>query len=190
MAGKPEAGVLNGEHRLIAAGFGGQGILTLGKAVCMAAMRDDLTVTYLPSYGSEVRGGTAKCEVVVRRETICSPLVDEADSLVILNQPSFEKFVGRLKPGGLLVANTSIVEDATAPNARVLAFPASDIAIEMGNMRVANVIMLGAFIRATGLLGEQSCRDALEDLLGERKADLLGLNLRAFARGMELAESS
>ncbi len=175
------------EHRLIVAGFGGQGVLTLGKLLCMAAMRENRTVTYLPSYGSEVRGGTAKTQVVISSGAIYSPLVEEADSLIILNELSFEKYASRLKPGGLLVANDSLVDEPAAPNARLLALPASEMAVELGNLKIANVLMMGAFIQATGLIGEESCCTAIEELLGARKADLLALNLQAFRKGMAFA---
>jgi 2-oxoglutarate ferredoxin oxidoreductase subunit gamma len=102
------------EHRLIVAGFGGQGILTLGKLLCMAAMREGKKVTYLPAYGPEVRGGTANCQVVISSGIIYSPLVEQADSAIILNQLSYERFARALKPSGLLLVNSSGV-DTDAP---------------------------------------------------------------------------
>jgi 2-oxoglutarate ferredoxin oxidoreductase subunit gamma len=180
----------NGEHRIIVAGFGGQGIQTLGKLLCMAAMGEGRTVTCLPSYGSEVRGGTSKCEVVVSPKLIYSPLVERADSLVILNEQSLEAFGGRLRPGGLLVVNSSAVADPRLPEAKVVAFPAADMAVRIGDIRVANVLMLGAFVRASGIVEEASCRDALTEMLGVRKAELLDVNLEAFRKGAELATST
>jgi len=181
------------EHRLIVAGFGGQGILTLGKLLCMAAMREGKKVTYLPAYGPEVRGGTANCQVVISSETIYSPLVEQADSAIILNQLSYERFARALRPAGLLLVNSSGVDtDAVSPaaNARVVRLPAAEIAADMGDVRVANVIMLGAFVRVTALVAEQTCATALADLLGRRKAALIQLNEQAFIRGGQLAEGA
>lgn len=177
------------EFRLLVAGFGGQGILTLGKLICMAAMRDGRNVTYLPSYGSEVRGGTAKCEVVLSSGLIYSPLVESADGLIILNKLSFREYARRLKPDGLLVVDSAAIGSAKAPDADVIAFPAGQMAIELGNLRVANVMIFGAFVAATGLLDEANCVQVLKELLGGRKAELLDMNIEAFSRGTELGAS-
>ena len=179
-----------GEHRLIVAGSGGQGILTLGKLLCMAAMSDGKKATYLPAYGPEVRGGTANCQVVISPDVIYSPLVELADSLIIFNQLSYERFGGALRDGGLMLVNSSGVDLGTEGERRcaaLLALPATELAAEMGDVRVANIIMLGAFVTIRKLVAEQSCLAALSDLLGRRKAALLQLNERAFARGTELA---
>ena len=180
------------EHRLIAAGFGGQGIMTLGKLLCTAAMREGKDVTYLQSYGAEVRGGTANCQVVVGSGTIYSPLVEQADSLVMLNQLSYDRFAPVLKPGGLLLVNSSTVSaepDGRAAGARLVQTPATELAVEMGNIRVANVIMLGVLLGLTELVGQEACRGALTDLLGRRRPELLELNERALARGIQLADA-
>ncbi|MHC4788483.1 MAG: 2-oxoacid:acceptor oxidoreductase family protein, partial [Planctomycetota bacterium] len=178
------------EQRLIVAGFGGQGVLTLGKILCMAAMREGKKVAYLPSYGAEVRGGTANCQVVVSQETIYSPLVEEADSLIILNQLSYDRFAPVLKAGGLLLLNCSLVAADTMldhQDSLVLPLPVTEMAAEMGEVRVANVILLGAFVQLTGLVRRESCLAALEDLFGQRKAELMAVNTQALARGAELA---
>lgn len=186
---KPDA-ALPDEHRLICAGFGGQGVLSLGKLVCISAMADGKTVTYLQSYGAEVRGGTANCQVVVSSGTIYSPLVESADSLIILNQLSYDRFAASLKPEGLMLLNSSTIDcdgGADPPGSRVVRLPATDLAAEMGNVRVANVILLGAFLRLTRLVQWASCEQALRDLWGARKADLIGLNTEALQRGADLA---
>jgi 2-oxoglutarate ferredoxin oxidoreductase subunit gamma len=184
------ADVLAEEHRLIAAGFGGQGVLTIGKLLCNAAMAEGRRVCYLPSYGAEVRGGTANCKVVVSSRDIYSPLVECADSLVMLNEPSMERFLPRLAPGGRVVANTSAVDLSRfdlPEAARVTEVPAIGAAAELGEVRVANVVMLGALVAATGLVGREACESAIRQVLGGRKAALLQANLAALARGMELA---
>ncbi len=181
------------EHRLIVAGFGGQGVLTVGKLLCTAAISEGKVVTYLPSYGAEVRGGTANCQVVISANTIYSPLVEQADSLIIMNQLSYDKFARRIKPQGLLLVNSSVIELDEVPAqgpATVLALPATEIAADMGNVRVANVILLSAFVRMTGLVEEESCLAALNDLLGERKASLMDLNMQAMRKGAELAATT
>jgi 2-oxoglutarate ferredoxin oxidoreductase subunit gamma len=179
------------EHRLICAGFGGQGVLSLGKLLCISAMAEGKVVTYLQSYGAEVRGGTANCQVIVSSDTIYSPLVESADSLIILNQLSYDRFATCVKPGGLMLLNSSTIDPGPSPGGpadpRVLSLPATDLAVRMGNVRVANVILLGAFLQLTGLVKWESCEQALEDLWGDRKADLVGLNRRALRRGGELA---
>ena len=178
------------EHRLIIAGFGGQGVLTLGRLLCMAGIEEGKQVTYLPSYGSEVRGGTANCQVVISRRTVYSPLVERADSLIILNELSFERFAGGIKPGGLILANTSIIDmDAMRrpAGASLVELPATDMAAEMGDLRVANVLMLGAFAKRTALVAADSCAEAIRRLMGARRPELLDLNLRALVVGAELA---
>ncbi len=181
------------EHRVIVAGFGGQGVLTLGKLLCTAAMGEGRLVTYFPSYGAEVRGGTANCQVVISSGTIYSPLVEEADSLIILNRLSYERFMPRLKPGGLVLVNRTGVdmdEVDTPSDGRTLALPAVERAAQMGNVRVGNVIMLGAFVETTSLLQPDSCRAALEGVFGRSKADVLELNLKAFEEGRQMARDA
>jgi len=178
------------EHRLIVAGFGGQGIMTLGKLLCTAAMSEGRNVTYLQSYGAEVRGGTANCRVVISPGTIYSPLVEQADSLVMLNQLSYDRFGAALKPGGVMLLNGSTVSAAPEshpPGTRLFQAPVTEMAAEMGSVKVANVIMLGALLALTGLVGRQTCLKALQDLLGQRKPELLELNVRALERGAQLA---
>jgi 2-oxoglutarate ferredoxin oxidoreductase subunit gamma len=177
------------EHRLIAAGSGGQGVLTLAKLLCTAAMDEGKTVTYFPSYGAEVRGGTANCQVVLSTHHIHAPLVEHAHSLIVLNQPSYERFLPRLTPGGLLVANTSAVDLAAEPPAHAItvALPAAETAARMGDVRVGNVIMLGAFAAACHVVSQQACRRALRELFVGRRAGMLDLNLAAFQAGIEMA---
>jgi 2-oxoglutarate ferredoxin oxidoreductase subunit gamma len=176
------------EHRLIIAGSGGQGVLSLGKILCISAMGEGKTVTYLPSYGAEVRGGTANCQVTVSSHTIYSPLVEQADSLIIMNQLSYDRFWPGLRNGGLAVLNSSAVTvQAGAGNGRILTVPATERAAEMGSVRVANVIMLGAFLATVPLIEWDSCLRALAELWGDRKADLVELNTRALKVGAGLA---
>jgi len=177
------------DHKVIIAGFGGQGVLTAAKLLCTAALNEGKHVTYVPSYGSEVRGGTANCHVIISRSPIFSPLVEEANSLIILNQPSYDRFAGRLAPGGLLVINSSLIAPPgkTNPTSRTLEVPATGMAAAMGNVLVANTVMLGALVGATGICNGESLLSALEQALASKARTLLDLNREAYAAGVKLA---
>ena len=178
------------EERILIAGAGGQGALTIGKFLATVAMNGH-AVTFLPSYGAEVRGGTAHCHVVISdQEMIANPVVDEATVLVVMNQMSYRRFVARLRSDGLLVVNSSMVQaDPRPPCQRVVAVPASQLASEMGDLRVANVILLGALNTARPLLDEPAVFSAMEEILGKdpSKSKLLELNKRAYKVGVEQA---
>ncbi|MBS3761853.1 MAG: 2-oxoacid:acceptor oxidoreductase family protein [Planctomycetes bacterium] len=181
------------EHRIIIAGFGGQGVLTLGKLLCTACMDEGKAVTYLPSYGSEVRGGTANCHVVVSPQQIFSPLVENADSLIVMNAPSFERFSDSLKPGGLMILNTSLVNPGTYADDRELVFlpiEASERATNLGNVLVTNVIMLGAFLALSGLCPVTRVQDAIRQLMSGRKSKNIDINLSALDEGIETAREA
>ncbi len=179
------------EHRILIAGFGGQGILSLGKLLCNAAIAEGLNATYMPSYGTEVRGGTCNCHIVISPEEIFSPYVEAANSLVILNQMSYDRFRGILVPGGNLVYDSSMVageEDTSSNKQVVLDVPARDMAAQMGNELVANVILLGGFINLTGLCQINSLETAIEDWLTPDKTDQIDLNLKALHTGLEASK--
>lgn len=185
------------EHRIIIAGFGGQGILTLGKLLCRAAISEGKRVTYLPAYGTEVRGGTANCHVVISSGDIFSPLVEEADSLLILNQLSYKRFADRLRSAGLLVVNSSLVDlsdkgaaggNGSLNDCTTLSIPATGRAAEFGNVIFANMIMLGAFMRATGICRDENIFAALEESLKGKKKDLLDSNRMAYETGAGLVD--
>jgi 2-oxoglutarate ferredoxin oxidoreductase subunit gamma len=170
----------------IAAGFGGQGILSLGQIVAYAAMKEGRFVTWIPSYGPEMRGGTANCSVIASDEEIASPVVSRPDFLVIMNQPSLEKFEPLLKAGGILLYNSDLVKyENPRKDVKVLPIPANSAAAELGNDRVANVIVLGALAAHTDLVGEEACRLTISDLFGKKKAALVELNLQAFIKGRD-----
>jgi 2-oxoglutarate ferredoxin oxidoreductase subunit gamma len=178
-------------ERTIMAGFGGQGMMLMGKVYAAAAMTEGKEVTFFPSYGAEVRGGTAHCHVIISADDIYAPIVEVADSLVIMNQPSYTKFRPRLKEGGLLMVNTSLtaldpaVEDGSS--IRILAVPVTEIANELGNVRVANTIMLGACTALRPILRPEAVLSALEKTLTGVKAHLIDINRIAFSKGIELA---
>ena len=173
----------------IFSGFGGQGVLSMGTTLATAAMLEGKYVTYLPTYGVEVRGGTANCTVVVSDEEIASPVASEPEFLVAMNQPSFARFQSILQAGGLLCANSSLVDTESArSDIEILATPTSELAEGLGTIKVANMIMLGALIRASDMISYDMTVENLAEILGEGKAKLLKLNREALAVGYNYAK--
>jgi len=168
----------------IFSGFGGQGVLSMGSTLASAAMLEGKYVTYLPAYGVEVRGGTANCTVVVSDEEIASPVASDPEFVVAMNQPSFARFQSVLQAGGLLCVNSSIVNTESArSDIEILRVPTSELAETLGNQRVANMIMLGALIRASHMISYEQMLENLEQILGAGKAKLIELNRQALALG-------
>jgi len=175
-------------HELLAAGFGGQGVLSMGMTLAYAGMLEGKEITWMPSYGPEMRGGTANCITIVSDAKISSPIITTFDTVVALNQPSLDKFENAVKPGGLLVYDsTSILTPPTRTDIDVLALPASEEAVGMKNTKIMNMIVLGAFIGRTRVVRIESILAALRKVLPERYHHLLPLNEQALRRGMELA---
>ena len=165
-------------------GFGGQGVLSMGTTLATAAMLEGKYVTYLPSYGVEVRGGTANCAVAVSDEEIASPVASSPEVVIAMNQPSFVRFQGALQSGGLLCANSSLVHTESArSDIEIIAVPTSELAGELGSMKVANMIMLGALVRASSMISYDAMVENLAEILGKGRAKLLDLNKRALAVG-------
>jgi len=168
-------------YKMFFAGSGGQGVLLMGQMVTYAAMLEDKSSTFFPSYGPEMRGGTANCTVVVSDKTVSCPLIYEADCVVAMNLPSLIKFEPTLKPGGILLLNKSIIQqEAKRGDIKVYDVPANDMASDLGNARIANMIMLGAFIRTTNVVSSASIEKVIHETLGAKKAEMLDLNLKAF----------
>ncbi|MDR7870655.1 MAG: 2-oxoacid:acceptor oxidoreductase family protein [Tissierellaceae bacterium] len=174
------------EERIIAAGFGGQGVMALGQLLTYAGMVEDKRVSWVPSYGVEMRGGTANCNVIISDELIGSPVVIEATTALVLNKPSFDKFEKSVVPGGRLFVNSSLIEDkCMREDIEVYYVPANDIANEIGNNRVANMVMLGAYLEVTKMVGLDSVEKAYYKVFGENKAHLLPINKQALEAGAE-----
>jgi 2-oxoglutarate ferredoxin oxidoreductase subunit gamma len=170
--------------KTIISGSGGQGVLSMGSTLATAAMLEGKYVTYLPSYGVEVRGGTANCAVAVSDEEIASPVASSPEVVIAMNQPSFVRFQGALQSGGLLCANSSLVHTETArSDIEIIAVPTSELAEKLGSIKVANMIMLGALVRASGMISYDAMVENLAELLGKGRAKLLELNKRALAVG-------
>ena len=173
----------------IFAGFGGQGMLLIGKFMAMACMLDGKHVSWLPSYGPEMRGGTANCSVIVSDDEVASPLVDMADCIVAMNLPSLDKFESHVKPGGTLVINSSIIErKSTRDDITVVYCDAMKIAEEVGNPKGANVAILGALLEKEPIVSVDMMTEAIRIELGERKAKFLEGNKKALIAGMEAAK--
>lgn len=172
--------------KTIFSGFGGQGVLSTGQTLARAAMLENKFVTYLPSYGAEVRGGTANCTVTISDEEIASPIASEPEFVVALNQPSFFRFQNLLPSGGMLLYNASLVDTAASRgDIETLGIPITDLATELGNVKVANMIMLGAFIRVSNLILFERMLKHLPEILGTGKAHMLKLNREALQRGYD-----
>jgi len=156
----------------------------MGSTLATAAMLEGKHVTYLPAYGVEVRGGTANCTVVVADEEMASPVASEPDFVVAMNQPSFARFQSILQAGGLLCVNSSLVNTESArTDIEVLAIPTSELAEKLGTLRVANMIMLGALIKASNMISYDMMLKNLSEILGQGKSQLIKLNRDALSLG-------
>jgi len=173
-------------EKIIIAGSGGQGIMLLGKILATAAMKENKFVTCLPSYGAEVRGGTAHCTVIISDKEIGSPYIDKADTLVIMNKPSLEKFKNRLKNKGCLIVNSSLAGGLRNKNARVFGYRFSEIAIKLGNIKVANMVALGALAGKKDVVHLKSITKAIEEIAPQTKKDLIAINKIALEEGAKL----
>jgi len=175
-------------EEVIFAGFGGQGVLFAGQLLAYAGIAENLYVTWIPSYGPEMRGGTANCTVIVSEQEIGAPLVRHPSAAAVFNPPSMEKYEPLVKARGWLFVNTSLVTLRSArQDVNVLYIPASDIAVELGNIRMANMVMLGALVSKTGLVSLTTLFAQLEEHLSARQRKWLEPNKAALSRGAELA---
>lgn len=176
------------EERIIIAGFGGQGILMLGKLLAYAGMTEGKQVSWLPAYGPEMRGGTANCNVIVSDELIGAPVVTEATCVIAMNLPSLDRFESSVQPGGWLLVNSSLIPRAPARHdVQILTIPVNELAQQQGSPRVANVVMLGAYLALSQAVKKTSVIAAIQDVLGPGKQHLLGINLNALEAGMAFA---
>lgn len=178
-------------EEIVIAGFGGQGIMLTGKLLAQTAMKAGKEVTYMPAYGAEVRGGTANCMVVIAENEIACPLVSKPDSLIVLNKASLTKFAPRLKNGGLMILNSSLI-DVTPElddSIEVFSIPADDIAVELGNPKSTNMVALGAYLQKRGYLTPDAAAEALPDVLAQRYHQTLPVNIEALHKGGEYARN-
>jgi len=172
--------------KVIFSGFGGQGVLMMGISLAQAAMNQGYHVTYLPAYGAEMRGGTANCTVAVAEEEIASPVASQPDFLVVMNAPSLFSFQNKVAHRGAIFINSSIVGDRPSrKDVFYYTIPCGDMARELENPRVANVIMMGAFIKKTGIVKADIYLQTLESIMGSKKKSIAELNQKAFIAGFD-----
>jgi len=175
-------------ERAIIAGFGGQGLMFMGKLTIKTMMDEGLHVTYFPSYGAEVRGGTAKCQIIVSSEEIASPIVEVADTLIVMNQPSYEKFKPQLAPDGVMLVNSSLVRASDPPPARmIIEVPATQTASDLGDVRCANMIMMGVYNVVRDFVPFEVLIEQMKAAFGERKSGVWEINTRAVEAGRRFA---
>jgi len=179
------------EKQILFAGFGGQGVLAMGQFVTHAAMEIGKEVTWVPSYGAEMRGGTANCLVTISDEEINSPLTENPHTAIIMNRPSLDKFEPRLKPDGSLMINSSLVDRMPQrQDLTVWQVPVNAIAEEMGNPRGANMRMLGAYLQGSGVVGVEQALEHLESVFKGKNPAVIEKNKQAFMAGVEWAKQN
>lgn len=171
-------------HSIIFAGFGGQGVMLMGQVLAQAGMNEDKYVTWFPSYGPEMRGGTANCTVVVSDEPVASPVVEMPTEVVAMNIPSLLKFEPKVKRDGFLFINTSVVDrKPQRKDIKIIELPANEIAENLGNVKIANMVMLGGFVQVTKCVSIDSVIEAMKYKLSGKNSDLLELNVKAIFEG-------
>ena len=177
------------DERIIIAGFGGQGVMAMGQMLTYSGMIEDKNVSWLPSYGPEMRGGTANCNVIISDDDVGSPVVTQGTAAIVLNKPSLDKFEDAVEAGGKLFINSSLIDRKTdRQDIDVYYIPANDIANELGNNRIANMVMLGAYLKATNTVSLDSIYEAFAQVFGESKSHLLAINKEAIEKGAAVVE--
>ena len=178
------------KQSFVFSGSGGQGIMSAGIMLAHAAIDEAKHATYLPEYGPEQRGGSAKCTVIISDGEIISPLTKKCDNLICMNEQSYRKFAGDLKEGGLLVLNSSrIKNEELRADVKILSVPVDDIALELGNVRVANIVLLGALMGATDIVSKDVFVKSLEEKFKSKKPEILEMNMKALEKGIELGKN-
>lgn len=173
-------------EEIVFAGFGGQGIMFMGKAIAYAAMNESKHVTWIPSYGAEVRGGTAYSMVIISNDAIASPLIKEPTICVAMNSPSFQKYESKVKTKGLFIINKSLVDsEAKRGDIEILNIPITALAAEAGDHRIGNMVALGALLGKRKIIALESLINGLKDIISSTYYNLLGVNERAIRKGYE-----
>jgi len=175
------------EHSVVFAGFGGQGLLFTGQALARAAIKDGLEVFWIPSYGPEMRGGTASCTVIIGDSPIGSPVVDRFDAAVVMNLPSLRKFAPRVAPGGLIAMNASLLGGDKTGRSDVteMRLACTELAAGAGDDTLVSVVALGALVARLGWVTPASVRAALREMAGRKRPEIVDADLRAFQAGLE-----
>lgn len=180
------------QRRILCAGFGGQGVLAMGQMITYAGMLEDKEVSWFPSYGPEMRGGSANCSVVISDDPVGAPNVDIATDLIVMNQPSFDKFKNKVIEGGNLFINTSLIDTKGYKNDKINIYEVavSNKANELGNIKMANMVMLGSFLEVTNLVKLDSIIEAFTKVFGDKKKHLIPANKKALDEGMKLIKNN
>ena len=172
------------EERVILAGFGGQGVLSMGKIMCFAGMAKDLNVSWLPSYGPEMRGGTANCQVIISDEDIAAPVINGATAVVAFNEPSLVKFEGEAESGAAIIVNSSLISRKVArEDVKAYYVPVNELAQEAGSMKCLNVVMLGAYTAICGQVEREVIMNVLKDMFMKKSEKVYLMNQKAFELG-------
>jgi 2-oxoglutarate ferredoxin oxidoreductase subunit gamma len=177
------------QEEVIVSGFGGQGALFAGQLLTYTGMDEGYHVSWIPSYGPEMRGGTAHCTVILSDDDIGSPIIREPTICIVMNPPSMDKYEPLVKPGGLLVVNTTLVRRrATREDIQVVYVPANELAAELGNVKMANVVLLGAMLGTRPILPLESIKRTLDEHIPVRRRQIIEPNKRALNRGVEFVK--
>lgn len=172
------------KEKVIIAGFGGQGVMLMGQLLSYVATEKNINTLWFPSYGPETRGGTANCSVTISEESVNSPVISKPNSIIVMNKPSLAKFQPKVKEDGNIFLNTSLVKDVEVrTDVNVYEVKANDIALELGNLKVANMVMLGAYLAITKVFTEDDIIDIMKQKFTGSKADLIELNKKALEAG-------
>jgi len=174
------------QHDIIISGFGGQGIQAAGKLIAYAGLLEDKFVSFLPSYGPEMRGGTSNCHVIISDEPVGSPILNSCTALVAMNRPSLDKFENYVVPGGCILLDISLVNRSPVrKDIKIFEIPATQIASDMGNLAYANIIMLGKLIAETGMISTEFFEKGLRKILPEKKHYMIPEEMKALELGMK-----
>ena len=177
-------------EEIVIAGFGGQGVILIGKLLTQSAMEAGFQITYMPSYGAEVRGGTANCMVILSDEPIASPVVSAPSTVIAMNKASMERFCPKMQTNGLLVMNRSMIEiEPPRDDIDVLSIPADDLALELGSPKSANMVALGAYVAKRNILDPEEVAQCLSKVLAKRYHQTIPTNQKALLRGAEFARN-
>jgi len=176
-------------HSFLIAGFGGQGLLFAGKFMAIKGMNEGKEISWLPSYGPEMRGGTASCSVIVSDDPVGSPIVDHPDVLMVMNLPSLDKYENSVQPGGMIFLDSSLIErKVERTDVKVFYVPATKMAAEQGVSTLANMILTGKILKELGEYDEESVKAALNKVVSAKHPEMFDFNMKALALGRDYAE--
>lgn len=168
------------------AGMGGQGIMVIGQLLAYATVLEGGNVVWFPSYGPETRGGSAECTVIISSDEIGSPVTASPDALIAMTQPLLDKYTPTVKPGGLIVVNSSLAEAPTRDDCRIISVPANDVAAEVGNTKAANMVILGAYVALLNSVKLESVKASMEEVIPEHNRRFVPVNIAALDKGFAL----